>query len=332
MQEHRVRKLGGYVLRRMLGHGAMGTVYLAEDEVHHRPVAVKVLSPTSAGNGNYAASFLSEARIASQINHPNIVSVYDYGRENGHYYLAMEYVDGQSCKAKIIRDGRIPWREAIGIAVQVAGGLKAAAEQGIIHRDIKPENILLDSSGRVRITDLGLAKDVNVITPLPSDTSLGTPDYMSPEQVNNSETVDFRSDIYSLGATLFHMICGKAPYTGRSAYEVMVKHVYSSLPSPLKYVSDLPLEVYDVLRKMMAGAPEARYQSYDELIADLEALLAGQPVRAREFADESMLGTNGVDDSRVEECGRRKKLVWVAIVAASVLCGVGLLVYFLVVH
>jgi len=332
MQDHEVRKLGGYVLRRMLGHGAMGAVYLADDEAHHRSVAVKVLSPTTAGNGSYAASFLSEARIASQIHHPNIVSVYDYGRENGHYYLAMEYVDGQSCKATIIRDGRIPWREAVGIAVQVAEGLKAAAEMGIIHRDIKPENILIDSSGRVRVTDLGLAKDVNVITPLPSDTSLGTPDYMSPEQVNNSETVDFRSDIYSLGATLFHMICGKAPYTGRSAYEVMVKHVYSALPSPLKYVPDLPLEVYDVLRKMMAGAPEARYQSYDELIRDLNALLAGKPVDAREFADTSMLGTNGVEETRADRPGRRKKLVWAAVIAASVLCGLGLLVYLLIIH
>lgn len=332
MQERKVRKLGGYVLRRMLGHGGMGTVYLAEDEVRRRPVAVKVLSSASVGNGNYAASFLSEARIASQINHPNIVSVYDYGCENGQYYLAMEYVDGQSCRAKIIRDGRIPWREAIEIAVQVAEGLKAAAEQGIIHRDIKPENILMDSSGRVRVADLGLAKDLNVVTPLPSDTSLGTPDYMSPEQVNNSETVDLRSDIYSLGATLFHMICGKAPYTGRSAYEVMVKHVHSSLPSPLKYVPDLPLEVYDVLRKMMAGAPEARYQSYGELIADLKALLAGQPVSAREFADTSMLGTNGVDESRAAQSGRRRKLIWVAAIAASLLSVVGLLVYLLVIH
>jgi serine/threonine-protein kinase len=305
----------------------MGQVFLAQDEVNHRPVAVKVLSAGLAANGDYTSAFLTEARLASQINHPSIVSVYDYGREGGNFYLAMEYVDGPSCKALIAERGRFGWREAMGIAAHVAEGLQAAARQGIIHRDIKPENILLDSSGRARITDLGLAKEVDAITPLPSDTSLGTPDYMSPEQVSNSETVDFRSDIYSLGATLFHMVCGKAPYTGRSAYEVMVKHVSAPLPSPLKYVPDLPREVCDVMRKMMANSPQDRYQSYDELIADLQALLAGQPVSATAFADESMLSPNGSSQNGARQ-GRSKKLILVAAVAVPVLAAI-VLVYLL---
>ncbi len=121
---------------------------------------------------------------------------------------------------------------------------------------------------------------------------------MSPEQVNNSEEVDFRTDIYALGASLFHMVCGKAPYTGRSAYEVMVKHVSATLPTPKKYVPDLPHEVADVMRKMMARDPEDRYQSYEELIADLKALLAGAPVKAEKFDEESMLARNGNGHTR----------------------------------
>jgi len=331
MLEDKVRRFGNYVLKRPLGHGALGAVYLAQDAANRRPVALKVLSATFASNGDYARSFLSEARLATQLHHPSIVAVYDYGREGNQYYLAMEYVDGKSCKAKIAEKGRLPWREAVQIAIQVAEGLKAAAAQGIIHRDIKPENVLIDSEGRARITDLGLAKEVDVSTPLPSDTSLGTPDYMSPEQVNNSETVDFRSDIYSLGATLFHMVCGKAPYTGHSAYEVMVKHVAADLPSPLKYVPALPREVCDVMRKMMAGAPQDRYASYDELIADLKALLAGQPVAASQFRDESMLSANGSTANDVAQ-RRHRKLAWVAVVVVPALLILGAVIYLLVVR
>ena len=331
MPEDKARRFGNYVLKRPLGHGALGTVYLAEDVASHRRVALKVLSATFAGNGEYTRSFLTEARLATQLHHPSIVSVYDYGRERGHYYLVMEYVDGESCKIRLATKGRFPWREAAQIAVEVAEGLKAAAAQGIIHRDVKPENILLDSQGRARIADLGLAKEVDVPTPLPSDTSLGTPDYMSPEQVNNSETVDFRSDIYSLGATLFHMVCGKAPYTGHSAYEVMVKHVVADLPSPLKYAPDLPRDLCDVMRKMMAGSPEDRYASYDELISDLQALLTGQPVVASQFRDHSMLSPNGSTANGTPHRHSRK-LLWVAVAVVPALAVLAAVVYLLTTH
>ncbi|MFO7957587.1 MAG: serine/threonine-protein kinase [Candidatus Brocadiia bacterium] len=287
------KRFGSYRLEELIGHGVMGAVYLAEDEETGERAAVKVLPASIATNGEYTRRFVNEARLAEQLDHPNIVRVKDFGQENGHYYLAMEYVDGESCRAKISRRRRIPWPEAVDVAIQVAHGLAAANRQGIIHRDIKPENILMNGDGSARIADLGLAKEEGSMEPMPSDTSLGTPDYMSPEQVNNSETVDFRSDIYSLGATLFHMICGKAPYTGRSAYEVMVKHVSSELPSPHRYVPDLPAEVCDVMRKMMAQDPDDRYQSYEELLGDLEALRAGEPVAARAFDKDSLLGRNG---------------------------------------
>ncbi len=324
------RRFGHYVLKRLLGHGDMGAVYLAEDEVSGEPAAVKVLPASLATNTEYIRRFLTEARIATQLDHPHIVKVYAYGRERGHYYLAMEYLEGRSLRAKTATEGSLPWREAVQTTIQVAEGLKAAADQGIIHRDVKPENLLLDSEGGVRIADLGLAKEMGVIEPLPSDTSLGTPDYMSPEQVNNSETVDLRSDIYSLGATLFHMICGKAPYTGHSAYEVMVKHVSAPLPSPLKYVPDLPRAVCDVMRKMMARDPEDRYQSYDELIADLRALLAGEPVLASQFADESLISRNGSSHNGHAAAAKTRGLLWFAVAAVPILAGVGVLVYLVV--
>jgi serine/threonine protein kinase len=331
MPDGRPRRFAGYVLKRVLGHGSMGVVYLAESEATHAPAALKVLSSSLGLSQNYARRFLTEARLATQLDHPNIVKVHDYGVDHGHYFIAMEYVDGQNCHVKIAENGAIPWREAVEIVVQVAEGLQAAARQGIIHRDIKPENIVIDSRGRARITDLGLAKEVGAMEPMPSDTSLGTPDYMSPEQVSNSETVDHRSDIYALGATLFHMVCGRAPYTGRSAYEVMVKHVSATLPSPTKYVPDLPREVCDVMRKMMAREPEDRYQDYDALIADLRALLAGRQVAATSFDDESMLGKNGNGHNGAPvRTGR--KIGWVAVAVVPVLCAIGAIVYMIVAH
>jgi serine/threonine-protein kinase len=294
-------------------------------------VALKVLGSSVGLNTEYLRRFLTEARLATQLHHPGIVDVYDFGRDSGHWFLAMECIDGPSVKAKISRQGRLPWREAVQVAVEVAEGLESAYRQGIIHRDIKPENILIDAQGHARIADLGLAKEMDSLEPLPSDTSLGTPDYMSPEQVNNSETVDFRSDIYSLGATMFHMICGRAPYTGRSAYEVMVKHVTAELPSPLKYAPDLPLPVRDVMRKMMARDPDGRYSSYSQLLGDLRALLEGKPVAARSFDQASMLGGNGMPGglglSRISERTRRR--LWITAGAASVLAAIGLIIYML---
>jgi serine/threonine protein kinase len=327
MPEEKVRRFGDYVLKQASGQGGMGAVYLAEDTARHRMVALKVLGASIGLNAEYVRRFLTEARLASQLHHPSIVDVYDYGRERGHYYLAMERIDGPSVKARIINEGRIAWPEAIDIALHVARGLRSAYRQGVIHRDIKPENILIDAHGRARIADLGLAKEMDAIEPLPSDTSLGTPDYMSPEQVSNSETVDFRSDIYSLGATLFHMLCGRAPYTGRSAYEVMVKHVSAELPSPLKYVPELPAPIRDVMRKMMARDPDDRYATYDELISDLQALLEGKPVKAAEFDDESMLSSNGSAQAAVAPGAGR--VVWAALAGATLVGSVGVLLYLL---
>jgi len=313
------RRIGSFRLRHMIGQGTAGVVYLAEEEDTGQKVALKVLPGSAAANGEYTRRFLNEARLAQQVDHPNVVRVRDFGQDNGRYYLAMEHVEGESCKAKLMREGRLDPYEAVQITLQVAEGLAAALQQGIIHRDIKPENILIDKDGRVRIADLGLAKKQGVIEPQPGDTSLGTPDYMSPEQVNNSESVDFRSDIYSLGATLFHLVSGKAPYTGGSAYEVMVKHVNSSVPSIHAHVPDLPQGFCDVMREMMAQHPDDRYQSYEELIGDLRALLAGGPVTAQRFDKESLLRKNG-NGGRTEGGANLRRYLAIALAALSLIC------------
>jgi len=279
------RVLGRCRLKEKVGEGAMGVVYLAEHATLQIPVAVKVLSERVVREGGRrgALRFIREARIAARLHHPNIVRVYDCGRQGELYYLVMDYVEGESCLGRIEREGRYPWREAVRIARAVAEGLQSAAEQGVIHRDIKPGNILIDARGVPRITDLGVAKisaGAGSYATV-SESMLGTPYYISPEQAKDARNVDLRSDIYSLGATLYHMICGEPPFDGNSIYEVVNKHIKEPVPSPREWVAELPQGVCDVIARMMAKRPEDRYQDYGELITDLTRVLNDRPVLAR---------------------------------------------------
>ena len=219
-----------------------------------------------------------------------MVQVHECGADEGYYYLIMDYVEGPTCRELVERDGKLDWKEAVRITRQVAQGLEYASSKGIIHRDVTPGNIIIDSDGTARITDLGLAKETSAdATGLTrSGASLGTPYYMSPEQINSARDVDFRTDIYSLGATLYHMICGKVPYTG-TTFEVMTKQVREPLPSPKIHVPDLPDALCDVIRKMMAKSPDARYDDYQALAKDLDKLLQGELVSAAGFKDQSMV-------------------------------------------
>ena len=289
-------------VERLLGEGGMGAVYLGKHKTLGIPVAIKVLPRyLDIKDPEYARRFFREARLAAQMNHPNIVKVIDSGTEGNHHYLVMEYVDGPTCREKVEKEGKLPWREAVDIVRQAAAGLEHAASKGIIHRDVTPDNIMLASDGSARLTDLGLAKEAAADRTGVTRTgaSLGTPYYMSPEQINSARDVDFRSDIYSLGAALYHIVCGHVPYSG-STFEVMTKHVREALPSPKKHVPDLPDAFCDVVRKMMAKSPDNRYQSYGELRQDLQNLLDGKDVMAAGFMDESMV-TEGVSLASFEE-------------------------------
>jgi len=291
MSQELPETIGPVRIERKIGEGGMGSVYMGRHKTLDIPLAVKVLPKhIDLKDPEYSQRFSREARIAARLKHRNLVQVHDFGVESGFYYLVMDYVEGPTCTEEVQKQGRLDWRKAVDVARQVAEGLEYAASKGIIHRDVTPGNIILDTEGTARITDLGLAKetsdDVTGLTR--SGASLGTPYYMSPEQINSARDVDFRTDIYSLGATLYHMVCGKVPYTG-TTFEVMTKQVREPLPNPKIHVPDLPDDLCDVIRKMMAKSPGDRYQSYKELRQDLSDLLDGKPVTATGFRDQSMV-------------------------------------------
>jgi serine/threonine protein kinase len=288
--------IGPCRVEKKIGEGGMGSVYLGRHKTLDIPMAVKVLPKhIDLKDPEYSQRFSREAKIAARLRHPNMVQVHDYGAESGFYYIIMDYVEGPTCSEEVQRLGRMEWQKAVAVARQVAQGLEYAASKGIIHRDVTPGNIILDTDGTARITDLGLAKETSSGTTglTRSGASLGTPYYMSPEQINSARDVDFRTDIYSLGATLYHMVCGKVPYTG-TTFEVMTKQVREPLPSPKDHVPDLPDDLCDVIRKMMAKAPADRYASYADLIEEFGNLLEGKPVTASGFRDQSMVNADAV--------------------------------------
>ncbi len=289
MVERSPTKFGKCVVTGKLGEGATAVVFLAKHEGLGMPVAVKVLrKQLSKSRPEYAQRFLREARVAARLEHPNIVRVIDCGVENGYHYMVMDYVDGQDCM-ELLRshpDG-LPWRQATQIVRQAAIGLFYAAEHSIIHRDVKPSNLMIDKNGRVRVTDLGLAKlTVKGVAALTQELhTIGTPNYMSPEQIRSPKDLDLRADIYSLGATYYHMVTGGPPFVGDSLMGIVSKHLTEPLVPPYKRKRDLPAAVSMVICKMMAKVPGHRYASYEELCRDLDSLLEGKKIQAGEFEE-----------------------------------------------
>ncbi|MHC4250366.1 MAG: protein kinase domain-containing protein, partial [Planctomycetota bacterium] len=269
------RRLGRYEVLERIGSGGMGTVFRARQLPIDRIVALKVLSPDLAGDKRYIRRFVREARAAGALNHPNVVLVHDVGRVEGHPYICMEHVDGTTVERMLRERGRLAPDEAVSIAVDVARALEKAHASGIIHRDIKPDNILVDTRGVVKLADLGLARG-----PLPAGAEsvtrdgigMGTPCYMSVEQARDARRADARSDIYSLGATLYHMVTGQVPFDGDSAVDVLMRAAEDPLVSPAERVPGLPGSVVQAIERMMAKDASARYQTASALLADLEAV------------------------------------------------------------
>ncbi|MCX7806071.1 MAG: serine/threonine protein kinase, partial [Planctomycetota bacterium] len=262
----------------------MGSVYKARQPMLDRLVAIKILPPKLAKDAEYIARFFREARAAGKLSHPNIVAGIDVGEADGYYYFAMEYVEGEPLSAVLKREGRLPERRAVEIARQVAEGLRHAHEHDIIHRDIKPENILLDASGTAKVCDLGLARSASGddISLTQTGTAVGTPYYLSPEQARGDKDLDDRTDVYSLGATLFRMVAGRPPFDGPTAAVVMTKHL-SEHPPPLReIVPEISDGLAAVVARTLEKRREDRYASMGELIEDLDRVLAGEePVAAR---------------------------------------------------
>ena len=272
------RTIGGYRLLEKIGSGSMGSVYTAMQLSLDRVVAVKVLAPHLAHDPEYVERFLREARAVARLTHPNVISGIDAGEADGLRYFVMEYAAGHTVKALLERGGALDPARVQKIGLQIARALRHAHEAGLVHRDVKPDNILVTKDGQAKLCDLGLAKD----RPEGGGRSLGTPDYISPEQAEAITEVDIRADLYSLGATLYHMLTGRTPFTG-SAQLVMAKHL-TEVPTPPSEIDagiDPALEA--VVTRLMEKDRDDRYQTPDDLIVALEGL--GKKQAAIEITD-----------------------------------------------
>jgi predicted Ser/Thr protein kinase len=259
------RTLGGYRVISRLGRGAVGTVYLAEQLVLQRPVALKVLSRTRAANSEYVARFEREAHAVAKLVHPSAVQVYDIGEADGYHYIALEYIDGESVSDLLERRGRISWRAALEIVRQAASSLARAHELGIVHRDIKPENLMLSRRGEVKVADFGLARLSDDPSITRHGTIMGTPFYMSPEQAQG-ESAGCAADIYSLGCTLYHMLAGHPPFEAVTALDVVHMHTTTPARPPQEADPAIPSAVGELALQMMAKRPENRPESAARLV------------------------------------------------------------------
>jgi serine/threonine-protein kinase len=265
--------IGDFHVLRLLGQGGMGTVYLAEQIALKRKVAIKVLRDDIAANPTSLVRFQKESKNVAQLSHANIVQVHTVGEHEGRHYMVLEYVEGKSLSEYLLRKGPLEVPLVLSIMRQVASALQRASEMGIVHRDIKPENILLNRKGETKVADFGLSRclDDEPANLTRAGSAVGTPVYMSPEQVEG-KPVDHRSDIYSFGVTCYHMLAGKVPFAGSNAYQIAIKHVREE-PRPLeKKRSDLPPGLVAIVNKMLAKKPRDRYQSARELLEDLSRL------------------------------------------------------------
>ena len=267
-----------------IGRGGMGLVYLAEHTALKRRVTLKVLPPETARDREYVARFRREAIAAARLEHPNIVQVYDVGEHEGMPFMVRQYVEGMTLAEILEGSKRIEPKEAARVAREVARGLAAAHAQGIIHRDIKPENILVSENGDVRITDFGIALDPETPGTAPAGGVLvGTPYYLSPEQAEGKKT-DARSDLYSLGVTLYATVTGRVPFSGPNVAAVLYKHVHEAPRRPSAVARDVPPYLDDLILKLMAKKPEHRYASAEEAERDLDRFVRGAFSRGRREA------------------------------------------------
>ncbi|MFQ5654496.1 MAG: protein kinase, partial [Planctomycetota bacterium] len=264
--------LGPYRLDALLGQGGMGTVYEAFDTSLQRTVALKVLGGEHALDREVIDRFRREARAAAALTHPNITHIYSIGEDKGHHYFSMELVRGRTL-AEILKEQRVLEEEAaVDYLLQVAHGLRAAKRKAIIHRDIKPSNLILSEDGLVKITDFGLAKVVTSSVDITATgVIIGTPLYMSPEQ-GKGEHLDHRSDIYSLGCTLFHLLAGLPPHQGETAMTIIVSHITEEVPLLKTRCPSLGERLCSVIQRMMQKNAKDRYQDYDQLIEALSAI------------------------------------------------------------
>ena len=271
-------RLGPYVVEEYLARGGMGVLLRGVDAHLDRPVAIKIVDPRFLQDTGFRARFVRECKILAKLRHPNIVSIYYFDEWEGTPFYAMELVEGTDLDELAEQPQRVSWRRAAGWLAQCCRALEAARAAGVIHRDLKPANILLDVRGSIRIVDFGLAKSLETSKQLTAAAMVvGTPHYMSPEQAKGRE-LDWRSDLYSLGATFFHVLAGRTPFDAPSAMEVVAAHISTPSPSVGLERGDLPRGLVELIDGLLAKQPEARgFDSYPEVAAAVEAILDAEP-------------------------------------------------------
>jgi eukaryotic-like serine/threonine-protein kinase len=273
---------GRYKIKDMIGGGGMANVYLAHDMILDRDVAVKMLRLDFANDDEFIRRFHREAQSATSLAHPNIVSIYDVGEEDGLYYIVMEYVDGQTLKQYIQQHAPVPVEEALGIMKQLTSAISHAHQNHIVHRDIKPHNILIDSDGTVKITDFGIAMALSATSITQTNSVLGSVHYLSPEQARGG-MANKKSDIYSIGIVMFELLTGRLPFSGESAVSIALKHLQSETPSLKRWNPQIPQSVENVVLKATAKDPFHRYDTVDEMEEDLNTALDAKRLNEGKF-------------------------------------------------
>src|SRR6202795_3678318 len=264
---------GRYQILRKLGAGGMANVYLAEDQELGRRVAIKILNDRHANDEQFVERFRREAKNAAALSHPNIVSIYDRGEAEGTYYIAMEYLDGRSLKELIMSRGDPPIAVVVEYTRQILDALRFAHRHGIVHRDIKPHNVLVDGEGRVKVTDFGIAR-AGVSQMTEAGSIVGTAQYLSPEQAKGAP-VDQTSDLYSVGVVLYELLTGEVPFSGDTPVEIAMKHLSTVPDPPSAKRADVPREIDMVVMRALGKDPSERYQSAEEMDADLRRINRG---------------------------------------------------------
>ena len=270
-------QLGKYDIRAEIGRGGMGTVYRGYDPLLDRDVAVKVLAPHLVRETESVGRFQREARAAAKLNHPNIVTIYDVGQDDGYYYFVMEYVPGQTLAARLRNRVALPAKEALSILSPLASALDYAHHRGVGHRDVKPGNVIVGEAGQVTLTDFGIARAVRVSRMTKTGAVVGTAEYMAPEQVQ-ALSVDSRSDQYSLGIVAYQMLAGQVPFQSDSTMALLYKVVHEPPPPLTGHRPDLPTGLGTVIERALTKEPGGRYPTVSAFVAALEQALAGAPV------------------------------------------------------
>lgn len=289
------QKIPGFKILGKLGAGAMATVFKAKQISLDRTVAIKVLPRKFSSNNQFIERFYAEGRAAAQLNHPNIVQAFDVGKAGDYHYFVMEFVDGRTVYDDIVKHKRFSEADAIDIAIQTAEALLHAHERGLIHRDVKPKNIMINQEGVAKLADMGLARAVSDKEAAEAEAgkAFGTPYYISPEQIRGEKDIGPPSDIYSLGATLYHMVTGNVPFDGKNPSAVMHKHLKAELVAPDHVNPKLSAGISEVIEMMMAKDPRKRYQKAKDLLVDLRAIRAKQvpPIAHKEIVPAAELAS-----------------------------------------